>query len=491
MIPSSVFPPPAPWLSVRQVVTAVLGISAGCAILWLVADSPRLEETELLGGTVLPSSELALMEAAFDRAQLTGYRTDGGRVYVPRDRQSSFMRALVDAEALPREFGGSLRRALESDSPWQSRSVQAERLRVAMQEELSLVICSMPGIERAAVLYDTAEQSRGPERKPVTTASVNVCTQADVTLDPTRVQAIRILVAASIAGLEAERVAVTDLRSGRVYTGPLETIATPHASDPAIARLLAQEQYLASKIRASLSFVQGVIVDVTITPQRVSAEMHESPGEIVAASTPTASAVAAANAPAEIEPVPVAVESGAAGEDVLVSVTLPDSFIMASRGGESIPTTDRCETIRDLVSDMLPSMPGRHHRVLVRCYPTPPHATTDQPPTIPPPTPSPESGAHTGLALRATDSAGTVKRFSPRQLAARTRQDVILLGGVVIGLLVSLAWWISGRRQQYERSSWHDTRDESVPHAASAASDRPSTAEEPQREGRPVWRHAA
>jgi flagellar biosynthesis/type III secretory pathway M-ring protein FliF/YscJ len=269
MIPSSVFPPPAPWLSVRQVVTAVLGISAGCAILWLVADSPRLEETELLGGTVLPSSELALMEAAFDRAQLTGYRTDGGRVYVPRDRQSSFMRALVDAEALPREFGGSLRRALESDSPWQSRSVQAERLRVAMQEELSLVICSMPGIERAAVLYDTAEQSRGPERKPVTTASVNVCTQADVTLDPTRVQAIRILVAASIAGLEAERVAVTDLRSGRVYTGPLETIATPHASDPAIARLLAQEQYLASKIRASLSFVQGVIVDVTITPQRV------------------------------------------------------------------------------------------------------------------------------------------------------------------------------------------------------------------------------
>lgn len=491
MIPSSVFPPPAPWLSVRQVVTAISGIAAGCAIVWLVADSPRLEETELLGGTVLPSSELALMEAAFDRAQLTGYRTDGGRVYVPRDRQSSFMRALVDAEALPREFGGSLRRALESDSPWQSRSVQAERLRVAMQEELSLVICSMPGIERAAVLYDTAEQGRGPERKPVTTASVNVCTQADLALDPTRVQAIRILVAASIAGLDAERVAVTDLRSGRVYTGPLETMTTPHASDPELARLLAQEQYLASKIRAALSFVHGVIVDVTITPQRVSAEISEPPGETEAETSPVASAVAAANAPAEIEPAATAVESGPASEDVLVSVTIPDSFTTAGRGGESIPATERCETIRDLVSDMLPSLPGRHHRVLVRCYPTPPHATTAQPPTISIPTPPSGSEARTALAPRATDSAAILKRFPPRQLAARTRQDFILLGGVVIGLLVSLAWWISGRRQQYDRGSWHDTHDASVAHAASAASDRPSTAEEPQRKGRPVWRHAA
>jgi predicted negative regulator of RcsB-dependent stress response len=69
------------------------------------------------------------------------------------------MRALVDAEALPREFGGSLRRALEKNSPWQSRAVQDELLRVATQEELSLVICSMPGIERAAVLYDTFEKA--------------------------------------------------------------------------------------------------------------------------------------------------------------------------------------------------------------------------------------------------------------------------------------------------------------------------------------------
>ena len=175
------------------------------------------------------------MEAAFDRAQLTDYRTEGGRVWVPRRRQSAYMRALVDAEALPREFGGSLRRALENNSPWQSRAVQEELLRVAVQEELAHVICSMPGIERAAVLYDVEDRTAGLAGGPRETASVNIRTQPDAELEPSRVQAIRVLVAASIAGLEPERVAVTDLRSGRVLAGPLEpaTPTTSLAADPA------------------------------------------------------------------------------------------------------------------------------------------------------------------------------------------------------------------------------------------------------------------
>jgi len=126
-------------------VAASLGWAA-----WLLRDRPISEEVELLSGTVLPSSEMAIVEAAFDRAQLTDHRTEGGRVWVPRQRQSAYMRALVDAEALPREFGSSLRRALENNSPWQSRAVQEEMLRVAIQEELAHVICSMPGIRLSA-----------------------------------------------------------------------------------------------------------------------------------------------------------------------------------------------------------------------------------------------------------------------------------------------------------------------------------------------------
>ena len=320
-------------------VAASLGWAA-----WLLRDRPISEEVELLPGTVLPSSELAIVEAAFDRAQLTGHRTESGRVWVPRPRQSAYMRALVDAEALPREFGSSLRRALENNSPWQSRAVQAEMLRVAVQEELAHVICSMPGIERAAVLYAGDDQAagRGLAAPPRPTASVNVRTQSGVELEPARVQAIRVLVAASIAGLEAERVAVTDLRSGRVFAGPLT--ADPEqdvaAADPALARRIVHERHLAGKLRQGLAFVEGAVVDVTVTFQA-----PQPPTLPAAAPPPAAQRIADANAPAEVgdltadenahidlpdEPSPEAAEGFPA--TILVSLAVPEPFYVAARG---------------------------------------------------------------------------------------------------------------------------------------------------------------
>ena len=107
----------------RIVALGLIAAAAGLAV-WQLREDSREGSVPLLADTLLPSSELALMEAAFDRAKLTDYAIDGGRILVPKGRQSSYMRALVDAEALPREFGGSLRRAMETSSPWQSRAEQ-------------------------------------------------------------------------------------------------------------------------------------------------------------------------------------------------------------------------------------------------------------------------------------------------------------------------------------------------------------------------------
>jgi flagellar biosynthesis/type III secretory pathway M-ring protein FliF/YscJ len=292
----------------QLIALGLIAASIGWAA-WALRDRPASEEVELLPGTVLPSSELAIVEAAFDRAQLTGHRTEDGRVWVPRPRQSAYMRALVDAEALPREFGSSLRRALESNSPWQSRAAQEELLRVAVQEELAHVICSMPGIERAAVLYDVDDRAAfdgalggGPTR----TASVNVRTQPDVELEPARVQAIRVLVAASIAGLDPERVAVTDLRSGRVHAGPLAPVEAQDpvpVADPALARQVAHERHLAAKVRQGLAFVKGAVIDATVTfADPATAAATPEPNL-----PPRQQRVADANAPAEVSAGDVAV----------------------------------------------------------------------------------------------------------------------------------------------------------------------------------------
>jgi len=262
----------------RIAAIALVATSAG-SVGWLVRERHDAGRVHLLSDSRLPTSDLALMEAAFNRAKLTDYVVEEGRILVPKTRQSDYVRALVDAQALPKEFGGSLRRALERNSPWQSRATQAELLRVAMQEELSLVLCSMPGIRRASVLVDT-EESAGGRAATEKTASVSVETEEDAALEPQRVRAIRVLVAASIAGLPAERVAVTDLRTGLVFTGPL---AEEHPSRAAV-----------TPAPSGTAAAPADGVSKPEPPRRAA----------IAALPPQPSARAGANAPAELEVTP-------------------------------------------------------------------------------------------------------------------------------------------------------------------------------------------
>lgn len=472
------------FISPAQIVAiGLVAASIGWAM-WLVRDRPRHEEVELLSGTVLPSSELAIMEAAFDRAQLTDYRTEEGRVWVPRARQSAYMRALVDAEALPREFGGSLRRALENNSPWQSRAVQSEILRVATQDELALVICSMPGIERAAVLYDVDDDptAGGLRGSRVKTASVSVRTQADMELDRARVEAIRVLVASSIAGLTPDRVAVTDLRSGRVHAGPLDDGSAVAAVDPVLARTIAHERHLADKVRQALAFVKGATVDVTVEfgqPASVAETLPAAPEP----DTPApAQAAAAANAPAEIAVAappaptapPAAVPAPAADMPltVHVAIAVPDAAIaaLAARAGEprdrvaaAAAEQRELDRIRQHVLQLLPVTPDpAKRRVVITTFaataPTrrdtaamPPVAETATAPAanLFEPTPATAESARTG-APDLGASVVQVLRALGLPIAADTklpRQVWVAATSVCVGLLAAWMWWAGSRRR--------------------------------------------
>ena len=509
------------FVSPSQIIAlGLVAASIGWAV-WLLRDRPSSEETELLSGSVLPSSELAIMEAAFDRAQLTDYRTESGRLYVPRSRHSAFMRALVDAEALPREFGGSLRRALANNSPWQSKAVQVELLRVATQDELSLVLCSMPGIERAAVLYDV-EARTGLEGGTVKTASISIRTAPDTELDPMRVQAIRVLVAASIAGLSAERVAVTDLRSGRVFAGPLEDPAAALAADPGLARTLAYERALATKLRQSLSFIKGAIIDVTV--QFAPTPSAPTPLASIVAAAPAPPhplrknhAVAAANAPAEIElqsqpltapepaplappaPEPVAAapveQSRLARGDMLaslhVSIAVPDTYFQAaieatilretngSNAAVIAPTRADVEAgeiqrIQDLVAQMIPpTADPESRRIVVARFPvvgSSPVAVLEslsrgRAPSTPLADPSSQSctaGSESSLPAKVgelslarflADASTTVAGWHSSRDVPR--EVWLAATSVGVGLLAGFLWWAGarGRGHSYAESS--------------------------------------
>jgi hypothetical protein len=389
------------------------------------------------------------------------------------------MRALVDAEALPREFGGSLRRALSTNSPWQSKALQSEVLRVATQDELSLVLCSMPGIERAAVLYDV-EAKAGLEGGVDKTASVSICTQPDVELDPARVQAIRVLVAASIAGLSPERVAVTDLRGGRVFAGPLEDMAHDNHLDPVVAKKLAYERMLTAKLRQSLAFVKGVIVDVAVEFTSAEAVATRVP-------TPSQQAAAAVNAPAELSSgngtgagTATADAAGPARGDVLdslhVMVSIPDSYFQlvcdaaAARAvasdraaGDSSPThlpdsaaaqRQEIERLRGLVGQMMPATANAGNRqIVVAGYAvmTPPTQASRR--TVQP-------SAFTGVAANASSTPpgpatwpAVLMAAGGEPLLGYPRAFWLAATSLFVGLLAGLMWWLGARHGAGQESA--------------------------------------
>ena len=444
-------------------VAASLGWAA-----WLLRDRPMSEEVELLPGTVLPSSELAIVEAAFDRAQLIDHRTEDGRVWVPRPRQSAYMRALVDAEALPREFGSSLRRALEQNSPWQSRAVQEEMLRVAVQEELAHVICSMPGIERAAVLsdVDTRSSVAGLAGGPARTASVNIRTQPGIELEPARVHSIRVLVAASIAGLPAEQVAVTDLRSGRVFTGPLVVELSGDdlaQADPALARRIAHERHLTTKLRQALAYVKGAVVDITVT-------FAPPPPRLPPAEPPTSEQrVADANSPAAVDQerrAAVLVEQAIDDEQpatILVSLAVPDEFFAGLDPEAALALEER---VRGHVLAVLPpSSRADGRRVVVTRFPpvvTGPRRTVQRAAAATPPVPAggsspPAAGDESRVSLEAAWNAILAGRTAdvPREVwLAMIAVAAGLLGLLVLRPQRSESRSARPKRNQPERIDW-------------------------------------
>ena len=62
---------------------------------WLLQERPTADEVALLEDTTLTAPQLAAIEAALDRANLTDYRTAEGTVWVPRSRQGAYKRAVV------------------------------------------------------------------------------------------------------------------------------------------------------------------------------------------------------------------------------------------------------------------------------------------------------------------------------------------------------------------------------------------------------------
>lgn len=216
----------------------------------------------LLGGQHFSPPEIDAMLAAFAKKNLNGYETEGSRIRIPRSQKNQYVAALADANALPNHPWSPTNEAEKAGSPFESREQREHRNKVAKQKELSLIVSMMNGIESAVVLYDT-EVKFGLNKERLTKATVSVKPRGSEALKEEQVQAIRRLVAGSVADLPPERVTVADLNGAKTYSGNTDG-QTSALDDPYGARKRMYEQQWSAKIQESLSYIPGVNVQVNV-----------------------------------------------------------------------------------------------------------------------------------------------------------------------------------------------------------------------------------
>ena len=214
----------------------------------------------LMGGEYFTAGQLPSMEAAFAKAGLIDYQTEGNRIRIPRGQHAAYMGALADGGALPPNFETYFDKALSSGGAFISKQERTQRMNIAKQNTLALIIRSMRDIENASVIFDL-KKGRGLSKTDIVTAMVSVKPLGSEPLEPKRVPHLRKLVAGAIAGLKPENVTVADV-NGRTYGAGGEDGLGDPLEDPYYSRKAYYEQQLEAKIRDLVSHIPGAVVHV-------------------------------------------------------------------------------------------------------------------------------------------------------------------------------------------------------------------------------------
>jgi flagellar M-ring protein FliF len=233
---------------------------------------------DLTRGTPLDATQIAAIEDAFRKANLTGYEIQGNTIRVPRERQAAFMDAMAGIKVLAQDFGDAQLDAVNSGSIFDPPDRQEERRKIARQIDLQQTILKRPGITYAKVFFDVDNKPGGFQEK-VRTALVSVKRGDGVQIDEATISAINGTVVHAYAGLKPENVAVSDL-NGRTWYGDPRKNGDEGNAYFSLKRNC--EQDLKAKILDALCHIPNVTVGVNVELDRKLPAV-EKPAQQIAA----------------------------------------------------------------------------------------------------------------------------------------------------------------------------------------------------------------
>jgi len=220
-------------------------------------------DTYLLGGHSFSAGEMPGVQAAMAKAGLNEFHVEGNLIRIPRGEQAEYVAALADAGALPADAHDLMDQVLRDSSPFASSKQRAEQLKVAREQVLAKTIGKLSGIEAATVFFDTRVK-RGFNRQELVTAAVHVKPLGSTALESRHVQAIRSLVASSIAGLRPQMVTVVDANTSKAWPGSDSDSTGTSLDDPYMTRMQEYEAYYEGEVLKVLAYVPGVTASVNV-----------------------------------------------------------------------------------------------------------------------------------------------------------------------------------------------------------------------------------
>ncbi|MCA9100759.1 MAG: hypothetical protein KDA63_06410, partial [Planctomycetales bacterium] len=236
----------------------------------------------LLGGQSFSTEEISAMQVAFGKSGLSSFEVVGGQVRIPKSQQASYLAALADGDALPRNFGEYVTRALENSSMMTTSSDRQQLVHFAKIQDYSATIRKLPFVKGATIAYDPKRHS-GFRRQPPTKATATVTPRGAGQLDDQQVLAIRSIVAGGF-GLEPHDVIVVDT-NGRIHNATRAGDVAAGVDNPYLKTQVAHENSFRDKIYEALDYIPGVHVTVNVkldpTTRNVSEQVAMDPDSTI------------------------------------------------------------------------------------------------------------------------------------------------------------------------------------------------------------------
>ena len=194
------------------------------------------------------------------------FTPSGSRILVPADRRLEAVAALGFDQALPKDFSSAFMDIVgKMDNPLNSHDRSEAIRNEARQATLAGIFRYFPKVNTAAVMIDTT-QKRSFDNPVTARASVYLKMKSGEKADNRLVNAAADMICGAVAGIQRSNVKVIVDGVSRLFVSE-DGNDNPYGGGNYLETIRDAESYYAGKVQQQLSFCDGVMVHVVVTPK--------------------------------------------------------------------------------------------------------------------------------------------------------------------------------------------------------------------------------